>query len=305
MKLGIILSVILLAFILLISVMLGLSPADSPTSLSSAEKLQKASLPADLPPLYISDNPNAVANEKYKAAFDFYRENKRRFDYGDAPVQFNDQLAALLIEGMKAERVVPPLFDNQMAMKPQGDTEFGDALEVVPGIAIQYALTLMDKGDDTYALQVCQAVFALGHRAFLHDTRKYPRQTGLGIMEDSGTLMARFMEKKPELEAPLNAWAKAITAINEKWLPKDQKIISVAKPPVADLIRVAREDQDPTFRVEATLTLGIAKFNAGHKGNLAAINEAIAELKNDPNPMVAQAAASAEAYTVEEMRRLR
>jgi len=307
MKLGIILSVALVVLIGVVALLLNYSPADSPTNRTSADKLQLAELPADLPAMFTSAKPEASATALYLAAIDFYNQNKRVFGQGSPPSRVSEELARLLIDAMNAGQANAPIADAAIPMKPKGEAEISDALWGIPGAVLEYAGTLRDgtAGDKAIALQSCHAVFAFGERLFRNSKRLPPRIVGLAMMRDAGGVMYYLLDGQPAQQAGLSKWADAIKVIESKWTPKNEQILGSVKPPVADLIRLARDDQDTSFRVEATLMLGVAKFNAGTKGNLAAIQEAIAALREDSNPMIAEAAAAAEAYTVEELRRLR
>jgi len=76
-------------------------------------------------------------------------------------------------------------------------------------------------------------------------------------------------------------------------------------PHVGDLLNVAKNDEDRTFRIAATLQLGIAKFTDGNPGNRSAINAYLGEAKQSDDPMLAEAAAAADALTLEDFRTLR
>ncbi len=83
------------------------------------------------------------------------------------------------------------------------------------------------------------------------------------------------------------------------------EIVKNLRAHVADTVNIARNDEDLTFRVAATLNLGVLKFSPGSKGNDRLIKQTLDELKNDPNPLVAEAAAKAQAVSREEMNRMR
>lgn len=306
MKLGIILSLALVILIAIVAVVLNYSPADTPTNRTAPDKLQIVGLPANLPAMYNPTKPEAGATPLYHSAIDFYNQSHRAFSQGGSS-SLNDQLARLLIDAMNAGQANAPIADSMIPMKPKGESEVNDTLWGIPGAVLTHAASLRDggTGDKALALQCCQAVFAFGERLFRNSKRLPPRIVGLAMMRDAGDVMYSLLNTQPSQQAGLAKWADAIKAIESNWTPKNEQILGSVKPPVADLIRLAKEDQDASFRVEATLMLGVAKFNAGTKGNLAAIEEAIAELKADSNPMIAEAAAAAEAYTVEELRRLR
>ncbi|XAL99651.1 hypothetical protein OT109_18985 [Phycisphaeraceae bacterium D3-23] len=90
-------------------------------------------------------------------------------------------------------------------------------------------------------------------------------------------------------EQDLDAWEQAVTAIDTAWREK-LDMISLAKPNVADLIRVAEHDEDRSFRVYATHQLGYARFECGEPGNQRMIAQAIGRASVSDDPLIRQAA---------------
>ena len=80
-------------------------------------------------------------------------------------------------------------------------------------------------------------------------------------------------------------------------------MFATSSPQIGDLINVARYDQDPTFRIAATIKLGIAKFYAGTSSNRLAIQKAIQEARKDSDPLIREAAKLADTTTKQEARR--
>ena len=81
---------------------------------------------------------------------------------------------------------------------------------------------------------------------------------------------------------------------NSKLKPTEGVNASKGIPNISDLIKIAKEDQDPTFRIWASLRLGYALYERGDQGNQKAITAAIEELKLDSNKQVAAAAKAGE-----------
>jgi len=96
----------------------------------------------------------------------------------------------------------------------------------------------------------------------------------------------------------------ALKKVADAWVPKVGKILKSLRPQIGDLINIARNDKDLTFRVEATLQLGVVKFNPKTRGNLKAITSAIEDAKASEDPAISAAGNAAEAFTKEEMRKL-
>jgi hypothetical protein len=101
----------------------------------------------------------------------------------------------------------------------------------------------------------------------------------------------------------LCAWSGAINKITTNWDGKIQLIQAVHQPK-GDLMNIAKNDQDPTFRVAATAWLGVAKYNPGSRANEKAINALIANGLKSDDPDIASAAQAANDFTRDELRKL-
>jgi hypothetical protein len=65
-----------------------------------------------------------------------------------------------------------------------------------------------------------------------------------------------------------------------------------------------KDDEDLSFRIEAVLKLGMAKFNPGGRGNDRNIQQTIEQAKNHPHPLMVQAGIAAAGLTKEQMHKL-
>lgn len=163
---------------------------------------------------------------------------------------------------------------------------------------------------------IALSYLALGEQVFDKNLRLKSRQAGLGMMrsalrELASITRARYKDGEIEKEAmdKLNAkimeWIEAIASFEEPWKSKLKSIDSIANPNTADIIKVAKEDQDLTFRIFGTLRLGYVQYERGDQGNQEEIKQAIEALKGDSEPLVAKAAAEAESIKREEYHELR
>ena len=82
-------------------------------------------------------------------------------------------------------------------------------------------------------------------------------------------------------------------------------MIASIKPHIGDLVNMALNEKDLTLRIHAVQWLAVGKFRPQSKGNARAIREAIASCKDDPNPLIQQAAEMAESFTIDEYRRIK
>ena len=149
----------------------------------------------------------------------------------------------------------------------------------------------------------------LGKQVFDKNVRLKSRQRGLAMMRSALSTIGRInraryddgeIEKDGlrELNDKVMDWNNAIKALEDVWnsklKPTEGVNASKGIPNISDLIKIAKEDQDPTFRIWASLRLGYALYERGDQGNQKAITAAIEELKLDSNKQVAAAAKAGE-----------
>jgi len=178
---------------------------------------------------------------------------------------------------------------------------FGQALEGIAEVALNHAHVLAQQGQVDQANQLNRAVWALGQRAYENNVLMYPRYTGLQLMAMAGQ---QCFELPDQDQAALTQWSLALQTVRDQWEAKLPLIAGVAPHP-GDLVNLALHDEDRTFRIAATLQLGIAKFKPGHRGNLRAIQSAIDAGRRDPDPLIVIAAGKADRLTRDQLHRIR
>lgn len=163
---------------------------------------------------------------------------------------------------------------------------------------------------------IAVSYLVLGQKIFETNTRLKPRQRGLAMMKGALSTMrrinqARFedgeidQDERNQLNEQVAKWSTEIGRFENVWNSKLKAIEAVTDVNVADIVKVAEEDEDVTFRAFAALRLGYAFFERGDQGNQAAIKSAIESLKSDSNPLVAKAAKEADSIEREEYYELR
>jgi len=312
MKLGIIISVVI---VLVVGTVLffafSAGPPEKPTrATTDPGKLDAVVLRSGLPMMWEVTAPDANANDLYKKAFDFYRQNRTEFVTGSGMLRKDfdeataDRLTDLLIEASKAGKVTTPFLDDQIPMTPRAEPSFKDSLELVPTIVEARAKQHYEAGNVARATAGAMACWALGNRVLEKSNRFYPREKAPFIMVIAGTNIREWNPESTTMEDQLNAWGDEL--IRMKTLLDERKnIIAVLRPHQGDLINMARNDKDLGTRIEAILSIGVLKFNPKTKGNAAAFEDILAEAQADENPLIAEAAKGAATLTKEEMRKLR
>ncbi len=156
---------------------------------------------------------------------------------------------------------------------------------------------------------VALSYFNLGKQVYEKNIRLKSRQRGLAVMKSALSTLGRINRaryddgeiEKDELTKANESvmdWNRAIADLEQSWNSKLKPIESVnaskGMPNISDLIKVANEDKDLTFRIFGALRLGYALYERGDQGNQDAIKAAIEELKGDSEKLVAKAAAEGE-----------
>ena len=299
MKLGLAISAVILVLAGVIGFAAFYGFSDSPTSATSRQKLAKAELPAGLEPL-VGPGGGGDANGAYARVFQYYRQHEK--DLIDQDPRKVDGLIDLLVEAMKAQDVREPFLDDQLPLEAGAEPEFGTALYGTRDVVLGRVPELWETQKHQRAVDAAKAVFALGQRALEHSVRLDNRYTGLTLMLMAADYLVGMDEATQKQIQP---WIEPLQAIDRQWSQKMQKVLRSAKPKVADLVNIARNDEDRTFRIEATLWLGVAKYNPGSRGNKRLIASALEDLRRDPDPLVSEAATWAQDLTLEEMRKIK
>lgn len=304
MKLGIVISLVLLVLLSLLGLFAFWGISDPASAATNQKNLVKMSLPTDLGPLFVSNNPSGDTVAIYEKILDLYHENSEAWYSDTPPTELNNKLIQLLIEAMQCERVQDGFLDKHIAVQPGATPDFDDALESIPGIALAWADQMYDEGKVAHAISATRAVWALGQRAFQNNTRLYIRSQGLTIMLDAGDQLLPWTRQVSGLsELQISEWMKVAHEIDQVWSDK-YELTARLRPKIGDLLNIARHDQDTSFRVAAILKLGLAKFNPGGRGNKRMILDTIEEAKNHSDPLIVQAGIAAAAMTSEQMHKL-
>ncbi len=291
---------------LVIVVILQITPkVDQPTRATAAERLRLVGLGDDFPRLYQVTEPNADAMTHYRAAVDYYEKHHKEWG-GNPPSDTHYRaMAEHMIAGMKAGRIKDGFLDQSstIAVGMGGNT---NRLSAVCVALIDRIKMLQDPGPLTeFDAETALAVFALGERAFRHNTLLSNRQLGLELMSDgSGYLSWYQLEKDGQSSEELNLAADRFSKVIDAWSHK-MKITMVPKPHVGDVLNIAKNDQDITWRLQATQKLGIAKFTDGGTGNRKAIAKYLAEARKSDNSLMAESARVADELTKEQFHQIR
>lgn len=293
---------VLALLVVLVLVLLRGSP-DQPTDLSSDENLQRHRLP-ELPSLLEVTEPGESAGDRY---LEIARRWGRDFDEQRA---LEPEQAQALLAAAGAGRVEEGFLDDTIPVRPMPFAGAMDdpaerlvgRLNAMGTRLVRDANDLRREGDRERALEYARAAFTLGYRMYSANRRLWCRIWGLEMMRAACGMIILSAPRQGDGDQPhplagrAREWDAAIATLLEQWRPKWQMLIGGRRPNVADTIRIAELDADPSFRYEAILTLGRVKHLTVERGNQRLIAEAFDRLSGVDDPWLSQAVEAARTH---------
>lgn len=309
MKWGILISLVLLAILITATIITTRGFPDKPSSLTTNPDNLKTFDGGRLPAL-----PGSPGGGDGTAAFDAlvkeYLANSADLQAqaaDNSPLTDGQRIADMFLQLYKAGPPSAAAIDSLVPMKPRASCDI--AFNVLAGVAMRQADELLEK-DREKAKQIATAVFTTGSWIFSNTKRLPMKGMGLIVMIEGLDRLYNWSKKDADLAPAADAWMAALNNFQEKnYNPKFDLVVAVEtksggkQKNYGDLLKICFDDKDIAWRVEATLSLGIAKFapNRG-RGNDRAILNAIENLKSDKEPLVAQAAKAADAMKKDDVR---
>jgi hypothetical protein len=304
LKIGIFLSAaVVILFVMLLLLNRG-EPATRPTSDSGSAMLALQAVPDNAPSLHTPANPDANGDEAYHRALSFFTEHEKVLGAVNVHDELAEQWGALFVEAAKAGRVSEGFLDKSSSMTPVARGPYSAALQEAPRVVLSRAQTLFDQGHKQRAIEMGRAMWALGLRGYTKNNRANERFLSLWCMEMAHDALRDWLGEDGDEAKALKFWGSHIQTMNRSFKHKYELLMRQG-PNIGDVIRIANEDQDPTFRMEATLKLGVLQFAPKNKANLKLMQQTFERNRKDANPLVAKAAAEAQAMTVDQIRRMR
>lgn len=248
-------------------------------------------------------DPQADAAAFYEQAIALYAKNSDALPKTRKHDELVDGSCSLLLQAAAAGKIEYGFLDGHIPVTIGAQPDYGDAVENVYEDVIVRAAELYTRGDTAGARDLAIAVWVFGRRLFEDNVLLYHRVVGLDMMESAGSILFEISAKDESLDpAALRAWSAAIRKVRDAWQPKLEIIMGIDPHP-GDLVNIALNDQDRTFRIEATLRLGIHRYGAD-RGNRRALQRAIDAAIGGIDPMIAEAGRAADKLTLQEKRRL-
>lgn len=304
MKIGIFLSAaVVVLFVMLLLLNRG-EPPTPPTKATSADRLKAQTPPADAPILHTPADPDASADAIYEQAWQYFENHRSELTKDTVAGPVAQGWADLFVRAAAAGQVSPGFLDRQTPMTPAASSPIADALYHVGRVVLTRGQTLYDEGRKDEALQIGRAVWALGLRGYTKNVRIRPRFFSLFNMDMSLNALRDWLAEDDPDQKKIARWDDLIRGYNDVFNKKAEMLMTVS-PNIGDVIRIARSDEDPTFRLEATLKLGVLQHAPRTRSNLKLMEQTFAANARDKHPAVAEAAKAAAGISVEQVQKMR
>jgi hypothetical protein len=273
---------------------------DSTTRGSRDEVLGATTLPSNLPT--VDQGAESAAGDSatdYRAAIDFWIANydALRNKPDDKSVR---KFERYLLSAAEKGKPTFGFADAYMPMEPGAAPEYHKA----PDKIAQLIIRGVEKDEPGARVKKkLLALWSFGRRLYEHNLRMVPRQAGLGMMQYVAiNAQARFGEADPMVSA-MNQWIPHVDKITRQWDEK-VKAIYTYNASVGDLVRIAEQDADKTFRVEALLQMGISQWTTNVRANVNAVHGCLEDFAASNDRDLARAARAAKDFTRENVRML-
>lgn len=302
MKIGIFLSAaIVVLFVMLLLLNRG-EPATKPTAETGPDQLKLIALPGGASSVFKPARPEANGDALWHKALGHFDGHAQTLTSLPVPESAAKAWADLIAAAAEAGQVSERFLDQDTPLRAAAMGKHCDALQHAPVVVLTYGQTLFDQGKKEQAISLAREIWALGYHTYTRNLRLRERFLGLWCLANASDALKSWLEGDEAVD--MEKMDRQINDANKRFEGKF-KLLMTVDPNRGDVIRLANHDEDPSFRAEAMLKLGVLKFNPGNKANEKLMMQTFAAGKADKNPHVAAAAAAAEALTLEEMKRMR
>lgn len=283
----------------------GPGPSDTASGTINDATLEAQTLPPGLP---MFGTRQTTTDTDAMVLFNQIEEAERWVNGGindPAEIVENSQGLAKELIALGETPLKNGVMDERIPDKQFVTREFNLAMATVSRGVQKHIDYYLEQGEYDKATKLAAAQLAFGRNLFENNLRYKVRAQGLGAMKDALRHLGKIAKESQldgvmqeadfnAMQADLQKWKEATDKIYQNWNKKVLaiEVVNPAKnlPNVADMIRVAKEDKDPTWRVYAARRLGYARFERTDQSNKAAINAALDELEKSSDTQVAAAA---------------
>ncbi|MGH7215572.1 MAG: hypothetical protein ACREIT_12470 [Tepidisphaeraceae bacterium] len=300
-KLGWGISAAIVIFAAGVVMLINAADALTPATDFGRNNLGKIELPV-VPSTVVAMDQTCDAGDLYRQAVVDYTSNLSTYNKLRSTKRTAAELARLkgvqlLVQATRCNGMTMFSRQPERVISYDSDRPQLEALQQLGETAIHAGMLHNLEKNPVEAMKYFDAAFALGAKLYAERLVYAELHTGLGLMGGAadrimstasmandpsrGTAAQDFLDAYQQYDREkIRPMAQAITTIDQDILERQ----------VGDVFLVAKEGQEPMWRVEAALKLGRYKFNAGRAGDQRGARRLLRYLVNDSDPNVKLAA---------------
>ena len=257
----------------------------------------------------ISTPGSGDASGAWEAIWQYHAANKDKVNAMQPTTEQAEICLDMIIAAGETGTVTGKFLDDTIPTKPKAYPNYGDAMRETAFMAMRYANVQHQKGGAAAARaeRAAHAVFNIAYTMYDKSNRLPIRNEGIDMMRNIADVMLEWYPEGSAKRPLAKEWNDALdNFVIDFWEPKWSICYSVRPDSIGDIVKMARDDKDVAWRVEAILGMSWVKFAKGRgQGNDRAIREALELLTKDPNKTVAEAAKLANSFTATDVKTMR
>ena len=190
---------------------------------------------------------------------------------------------------------------------PEASDPVADRLNAIGQMTGAYAAGCISDKTPKLAAKALTALLVFGHRLWQHGLFVDVRTSGISDMQSAAAGLQMVYKSGPaKNKFECDSATKLVGALNKaslRWYDK-MKIVDVPDPNSGDMANIVRKDQDLSWRIEAMLELGIARWSTSYTPRAHAIADFLKHYTADSNHWISASAKVAYAMTATTMSQL-
>ncbi len=190
---------------------------------------------------------------------------------------------------------------------PEVTDTLADRLNAIGQMTGAYAASCISDKKNKEAAKALTALLVFGQRLWSHGLFVDVRTAGLEDINSAAAGLRMVYKSGPASnQFEYDAAGKLLTAAGaatQQWYGKE-KIVNVLNPNSGDMANIVRYDQDISWRIDAMLELGIARWTTGYAPRAHAIAVFLKHYTKDHNHWISASAKVAYGMTAQTMNQL-
>lgn len=269
---------------------------DPLTQGSRDEILADHSLGDSVPTVVVANDSGDAATD-YHEAIEYFIANYNDLRSKTPSTIRVAHLARLLLRASDKAKTTDGFADHYVPVQPSAKPQYYNAPVRIADLLLNRAASKTDAKGKREML----SVWVFGRRLYEHNIRIYPRQAGIGIMQNVSITYSKQYGENDSAAKKMAQWIPKLDELSRDWDEK-MKAIHVMHPSIGDLVHIADDDQDKGFRIEALLEMGRVQWMTNGHANLSALHNCMERYAHSDDAQFVAAAHAAEQFSREDVR---